>query len=197
MDLQDYLDLLNKNNGAIISFLTSILVIATIWYARVTKRMLNLSKQSSIEASRPFIYAIIHGFDSGLELNIKNYGKTSAYNVVIEFSPPLDEIDRLLGEKTKGFVRGHKPMLNQKLMPPDFEVKTILSFGEDYVKNKNNLTTFSVNIDYHDFKGRPFNSTYTLNIDSLVYGDKIQYYSDGYHLKNINHQLKKIKEKIG
>ncbi len=193
----EFLEFLNNYNGAVISLLTSVLVVATIWYAWVTKKMLMQHEQSTIEASRPFIYAIMHGFDNGLELNIKNYGKTTAYNVVIEFSPPLDEIDRLLGEKTKGFVRGHKPMLNQKLIPPDFDVKTILSFGEDFVKNKNNLTTFSVNIDYHDFKGRPFNSTYTLIIDSLVFGDKIQYFSDGYHLKNINHQLKKIKEKIG
>ena len=191
----EILDFLNDYNGVVISGLTLVLVIATIWYARVTKKMLELNEQNFIEASRPFVYAIIHGYDGGLELNIKNYGKNSAYNVAIVFNPPLDDIDKLLGEKVEGFVRGHKPMLNQKLMPPEFEVKTILSFGEEYVRNNNNPQTFSVNIDYHDFKGRPFNSTYTLNIDSLVYGDKIQYYSNGYHLNNIYKQIKKMNEK--
>ena len=189
----EIIDFLNEYNGFVISILTSILVLATIWYAWVTKRILKVNEQTHIETTRPYVLVSFEGVDDGLEFKIKNFGKTAAYKTTILIDPPLDNIDMLLGEKlNKHFKYGHKPMLNQQFLPPDFEVTTVLQIGQEYVKNEELDRVFNIKIDYQNYEEKKFSTEYFVDISSILYGDKIKSYSDGYYLKGIKENLKSI-----
>lgn len=191
----EIVEFLNNYNGFVISILTTILVVATIWYARVTKKILKVNEQTHIEMTRPYVLVSFEGVNNGLEFRIKNFGKTAAYKTTVLIDPPLDNIDMLLGEKlNKHFKYGHKPMLNQQFLPPDFEVKTILQMGEEYVKNDKLERVFNVKIDYQNYEDKTFSTEYVVDISSIVYGDKIQFFTNGYYLKGINKSLNKIIE---
>lgn len=186
----EIIDFLNDYNGFVISILTSILVIATIWYARVTKKILRVNEQTHIETTRPYVLVSFEGVNDGLEFSLKNFGKTAAYKTTILIDPPLDNIDMLLREKSKRKIKyGHKPMLNQQFLPPDFEVKTVLQFSQDFVKNDELDRVFNIKIDYQNYEEKKFSTEYTVDISSILYGDKIKSYSNGYYLKGIKENL--------
>lgn len=189
----EIIESLNRYNGFVISILTSILVLTTIGYAWVTKRILKVNEQTHIETTRPYILVSFEGVNDGLEFSVKNFGKTAAYKTTILIDPPLDSIDMLLGEKlNKHFKYGHKPMLNQQFLPPDFEVKTVLQFGQEYVQNEELDRVFSIKIVYQNYEEKKFSTEYIVDISSILYGDKIKSFSDGYYLSKINENLKSI-----
>lgn len=195
--MMEIISFLNNNNTFIISILTLLLVITTIWYAFVTRKILKVNEETHIEMTRPYVLVSFEGVNNGLEFRIKNFGKTAAYKTLIVIDPPLDKIDMSLGEKSRQTIKyGHKPMLNQQFLPPDFEVKTILQLGKDFVTNNEFERVFNINIKYTDFKNNKFSSNYIVDISSILYGDKIQFYTDGYHLNGIKKILEDINNSI-
>lgn len=182
--------------------LTLLLLIATFWYVILTARTLKVNTQTFKETTRPSVLLSFNSEDGWLNLLIKNYGKTPAYDLNIEIDPPLDSIDMFLNKKMKEFQVGHKPLLKQEFLPPDFEVKTTLMHSQEFVEKNELPRIFKIRIEYFEVndiknnKRKPYKHDYTINISSLVYPDKIRFNSIEHQIGEINKTLKNISDKI-
>lgn len=185
--------------GEILSLL---LLIATFLYVILTAKTLKINTKTFIETTRPSVLLSFNSEDGWLNLLIKNYGKTPAYDLNIEIDPPLDSIDMFLNKKMKEFQVGHKPLLKQEFLPPDFEVKTTLMYSQDFVEMDELPRVYNIKLEYYDCnekekkKRMPYNHNYTINISSIVYPDKIRFNSIEYQIGEINKTLKNISDKI-
>lgn len=188
----DLICLLNENNGLVISSLTAVLVLTTIWYTVVTSKILKINKQAHFETIRPYVLVSFESIDAGLEFSVKNYGQTASYKTKITIEPPLDDLDMSIKQNNDSM--GHKNMLSQDFMPPSFEVRTVLNFSQEIVNKEDLEMEYAVTIDYETFDGQKLNTVYTVDLSSLIFKEKIRFNRDNYYFGKISKSLEEITE---
>lgn len=86
---------LNTNQGFVMSVLTAVYVIATIVIVIYNRKSIHEIKETREAESRPYVFAnlIKDARDMCFELQIKNFGKTGARIIKLEFEPMIKTID--------------------------------------------------------------------------------------------------------
>ncbi|MEI6090862.1 MAG: hypothetical protein WCR42_10450 [bacterium] len=187
--------------SALISALaTVVLVIVTIWYAYINKKILKSNEKSSEEQLRPYIITHIYSEDYFVFLQIKNIGKRPAKNVHIKFDPPLDEIDRVTRSGNE-FV-DHTPLLNQAFIPPDFEITTILMETTKFVQNDGLNKIFTVKISYDSIEfnnklpEKQYQEEYIVNLSNYIYPKKIMKFTNNYYIQKMQESIEVMKNSL-
>lgn len=194
------LDYLNQNSGAINAIATAILVLITGWYAYITKKILKSGEDTSKEMLRPYIVVNIYSEDLFINLSISNIGKRPAKDLNITFDPSLKMIEKANSENLEndksyeGF--DHEPMLNQKFMPPNHSVNTVLAYNPFFIHNERLPRIYTVTFTYKDLNNISYKEEYTFDLSSYVYKHKSMNHTDNYHFKEISKSLKSIDKKF-
>lgn len=179
----EFVKRLNQNANLFLAILTMVYVV-------LTYLILNSTRKTSLEQTRPFVFASlpVEGFE--VLLSIKNVGNRPAYNVVISFNPSLDVLS------TSQLKGTYEPLLNQSFLPPNFELRNMLNSTVEVLQEGINLPTFDVTLSYLDSDGNPFTHNYTINLGSYVFNKKGVDYPNRHYLESISESLKKIGEHL-
>ena len=160
LELQLYLDFLNKNNGAIIAILTTILVLITGAYALLTRSLVNETQKMREAQTEPKITAIIESderYINWINLIIQNIGLGLAYNVEFKVVPDFEEPERDFKVSKIGFIKN-----GLRYLAPDQKLKTFLTNTGDDFKQKCSKS-FTIKISYQDAVGKKYNEDYLVD----------------------------------
>lgn len=174
---------------------TVVLAAITFWYALTTKRTLKVMTDSSLEQARPYVVAQIFAEDLFLHFSVKNFGLRPAKDVLITILPDIDIITQK-NEKGEHMFE-IKPLLKQAYMPPSYEVKNVMYFGQDFFK-RDDITefVFDVDIQYSDMQNNRFKEKYSINTKNFYIQKRAVYFTDNRHFQSIAKSLDKLKESV-
>jgi hypothetical protein len=157
-------ELLNRNQGALMTLLTFLYVIATIVLVQHTRKSNELSRQAitqSIEfekqRNRPNVIFDLIAKDRCFYATIKNLGKQPAYDVEVTSKPDI------LREKGS---QKEKIAFTEKKVPflaPDREIEDYIGTTPNFLKEYPE-TTFCVEISYKDSRGESYHETADISI---------------------------------
>ena len=173
----------NKISTILLAGLTGAYVVLTYWIVRSTCKALE-------EQMRPFVYACLPLEGSEVFLSITNIGACPAHDVKVTFDPSLHTIAGKLLSKD-----ATDPLLSQPFMPPGFEVRNHVSTAPELVKVESQDKLFHVAISYYDAVGNRFSQSYSLNVNSYVYTEKVVRYDLNHYLQSISESLKSIAQR--
>ena len=81
-------------------------------------------------------------------------------------------------------------------MPPGFEVRNHVTTTPELIKVEPQDKLFQVSVSYHDAHGNPFSESYSININSYVYSEKVVQYDLNHYLHTISESLKSIAQHL-
>ncbi|MFZ0034443.1 MAG: hypothetical protein WAK60_05590 [Sedimentisphaerales bacterium] len=158
-------ELLNRNQGALMTLLTFIYVIATIVLVQRTRKSNELARQAIMQSmefekqrNRPHVIFDLIAKDRCFYATIKNLGKQPAYDVKVTSKP-----DILRG---KGSQQKEKISFIEKKVPflaPDREIEDYIGTTPDFLKEYPE-TTFCVEISYKDSRGEAYHEMADISI---------------------------------
>lgn len=182
---------LNENNGFLLVILTAVYVIATIITVRkmaksneIAQNSMEIFAEFEKDKSRPtVVFKIEPTKIILLEVNIKNIGVSTAYNIKVKTDP---EIRRFDGDEKIKFISEGIPSL-----PPGSEISTIIGSFEEFTKavSCKVVTGF---IEYERLDKKKYKEEF--HIDLSLYEGTSKIREKGAH--EIAKELEKIKTEL-
>ncbi|MGE0622118.1 MAG: hypothetical protein AB7I04_00850 [Pseudomonadales bacterium] len=173
----DIVQWLNSNNGFMMAVLTAVYVVATLFIVYESRRTNRLQADSITQAeklelarSRPYVVLSLdfereasNQYDTAIDLyaNVRNFGSTSAHNVLVTTEPILKARLGIDSEHRTPVVIGR----TISFMPPGYSIKDLVGYSrflyEDYEDAK---LAFVVTIKYFDVNGVQYEDQYTIDL---------------------------------
>ncbi len=182
-------------DSAVIKIISSVsnplLAILTAAYVILTFFILRSSQKTMQEQSRPYVVVSLPVDSSAIWFSVKNVGSRPAYNVEINISPSLEELSK--DGRFKGMA---DPLLNQSFLPPNYEVKNLVSttLHANRVNPENRV--FTVSYSYADSNNEIYRHSYTIDMNSVIFEDMVLTKSTETQLNEISKHLEEIAKLI-
>ena len=191
MGLQVILTFLNENQGALLSILTLVYVVATLITTafihrsnRLVRESNQLTFQFEEERNRPYVI-----FDFVFEQNIiyailKNIGKTPAINVLLSLDKKMADLHT---DKRMPF-----PENLISFMAPDRVLRDFINIAHQLFQDKQKHV-YTVTIKYQNTKNKDYLETFTVDLD---HNKGLTYLVPQDHLKEIANSVKDINKNM-
>lgn len=172
---------------------TPLLAILTAGYVVLTFFLLRSSQKAMQEQIRPYVVVSLPVDSNFILLSVKNVGNRPALNVKINISPSLETLSK--DGRFKGMA---DPLLKQLFLPPNYEIKNLVSTTLHANDVKPESRIFIVSCSYSDSNGEKYKDSYTIDMNSVIFKDMVltkstetQLSEISKHLEEIGKQLKK------
>ena len=174
----------SSNSTAILAFLTAAYVI-------LTRLLLKATREAIEEQHRPYVVASLPVEKFIVLCRIENSGDRPAYSVNVTFSPKLEALSGDAAFRGMG-----EPLLFQSFLPPHFTVQNTISTTVHALSVPEANKVFSVTVTYNDAKGKRYEDSYKIDVNSYLFVKKMvpKFLED--HVEEIAKQLSEIKELI-
>jgi hypothetical protein len=200
MILQEVLQFLNQNNGAMLTILTAVYVLATVATVifvgrsnklvresnKIAREAMELSMSFEKERNRPYVIFDLPIENSVLHATLKNIGKTPAFDVQLVLDDRLASIRH--DKKLIPFAQ--KPI---SFMAPGRSLCDFMNVTREVFKD-NQEYLYSVKISYKDRLGVEYLEDFTVDIDC---NKNLSYLIPPEHLKDIASELKNVNGRLG
>jgi hypothetical protein len=164
---------------------TPLLAILTAAYVILTFFILRSSQKTMQDQSRPYVVVSLPVDSNFIWLSVKNVGIRPAIDVTIDISPPLEILSK--DDRFKGMA---DPLLKQSFLPPNYEVKNLVSTTLHANDVNPDGRVFAVSYSYADSSKETYRHSYTIDMNSVIFKDMIL-------TKSIETQLKEISNHLG
>ncbi|WP_142303555.1 hypothetical protein [Evansella halocellulosilytica] len=152
---------LNQNQGAVLATLTFIYVVATILIFRANYSSVREMKKAREEENRPYIIVFTESIgNGGINLIVKNIGKTLATNIEILSTPEI------MHPKERPL---NKSNLFQSIIPnmaPNFQYTGFLGMGWNLKDSSNNFPVYNVVVTYRGSHTKEYRDEYILDLNT-------------------------------
>jgi hypothetical protein len=161
------LDALNRNSGVINLLFSSVVAVATVFYAILTLRLVSETRRMREVQTEPTLSVWLEPSEHGvnfLNLIIANVGQGSAQNIHLTASP---DFQRMRGKYVSNlglFKHGIK-----HLAPGQRIIQFLTSILDEVHGNTEDMSrlNFAVEATYESALGRGFNGRFPLHFESL------------------------------
>jgi hypothetical protein len=171
---------------------TPLLAILTAGYVVLTFFLLRSSQKVMQEQIRPYVVVSLPVDSNFIWLSVRNVGNRPALNVKINISPSLETLSK--DGRFKGMA---DPLLKQSFLPPNYEVKNMISTTLHANDVKPEKRIFTISYSYSDSTGRNYpHPSYTIDMNSVIFGDMVLTKSTEMQLSEISKHLQEISEQL-
>jgi hypothetical protein len=168
----------NQNAGFVSAILTFSYVAATIWLVLLSRRQLHLALQLERDRLRPVVIIDLVVELPLVHLSIKNFGPTTARDVKIQVTPPIQSV---YGANPSGSYERAEPIPvlenGVPMLPPGKEIRGLVGQWT-HVNSYNPTMRFIGEISYWNTEGRSFyREPINVDLSSVVRLRQIQRYT--------------------